>query len=211
MNQIGTTQPVSQPAKRGTLARRLAQAAKRQARSNGPPPPLTNDESKGLADSTAKVLGPYGNGAKWRLVIKEGAQRKSLVFETEQEALAVHAQLSGEFIDRASRTIGEVLGEHLESKRKAGCVERTIRTFRDKIVSFLPVNQLLTSLTPVSAERLYCMQTQKSSGGHASREPKVCQSAFYVLRKEKIHLPESLCGGAPHRQGQCGQAATAAG
>lgn len=78
--------------KRGTLTRKLLQAAKRR-RATQPTMPLPSDKEQPSQNKSAKVLGPYPNGGKWRLVVKEGSQRKSIVCDTEQAALTVRAQL----------------------------------------------------------------------------------------------------------------------
>ena len=73
--------PLPEPSsKRGEIARKLLKAAKRAKRSRLPPPQC--DEVKESAGDGARVLGPYRNGPKWRLIVREGTGRKSLVFDT---------------------------------------------------------------------------------------------------------------------------------
>lgn len=114
-----------------------------------------------MTSEAARVLGPYPNGQKWRLVVKEGKARKSLVFDTREQAESVRSDLLAALDDRACRGIGDTIDEYLTFKRKRGCGERTIRTVRDKLIPFLPVGQTLRSISPDVAERLYAEQTEK--------------------------------------------------
>lgn len=142
--------------KRGALARKLLQSAKRQGKSKALP---KENFAEDLPTNSAKVLGPYQNASKWRLVIKEGQGRKSLVFETEAEALAVRRDLLANFDNRTNRTIGDTVDEYLEQKRKRGYSERSARSVREKL-AFLPADKRLNSITPQSAEALYIAQTE---------------------------------------------------
>ena len=99
--------------KRGLLASKLLQAAKRKKRA---PAALEYATAEALEPQAAKVLGPYENGSKWRLVVKEGQGRKSLVFATEAEALAVRAELLARFDDRANQTIGQTIEEYIDER-----------------------------------------------------------------------------------------------
>lgn len=161
MNRKADTPLNRQPAQRGEIARKLLQAAKRSQRSTLPALPLVCDANQTMASETARVLGPYPNGQKWRLVVKEGKGRKSLVFDTREQAESVRGNLLIALDDRACRSIGDTIDEYLTFKRKRGCGERTIRTVRDKLIPFLPVGQTLRSITPDLAERLYAAQTEK--------------------------------------------------
>ena len=48
---------------------------------------------------TPKVLGPYQNKDKWRLVVKSGDKRKSLVFDTVAQAETAKGNLLASFDD----------------------------------------------------------------------------------------------------------------
>ena len=161
MNQKADNPINRQTAQRGALARKLLQAAKRSQRSTLPALPLACDANQTTTSEAARVLGPYPNGQKWRLVVKEGKARKSLVFDTREQAESVRSDLLTALDDRACRQIGDTIDEYLTFKRKRGCGDRTIRTVRDKLIPFLPVGQTLRSITPDVAERLYAEQTEK--------------------------------------------------
>jgi hypothetical protein len=64
-----------------------------------------------------KVLGPYANQDKWRLVVKSGDKRKSLVFDTVQQAETARDNLLASFDDSAKLTVGDLLGQFIEHKR----------------------------------------------------------------------------------------------
>ena len=179
-----------QPVKRGMLARKLLQAANRQARSALPELPMIDEGIQKQPGTVTKVLGPYPNGGKWRLVVKEGAQRKSLVCDTEQEALSVRAQLLGVFDDRASKTIGEVIVEYLAYKRRTGCVERSISAISCKLVGFLPVEKTVNSITTQIAERLYSAQTERVAVATHHGNLK-CAKAFFAYCIKQKYVPNN--------------------
>ncbi len=114
-----------------------------------------------MPSGLARVLGPYRNGQKWRVIIREGKKRQSLVYDTREQAESVRCKLLAGFDDRASRTIGETLAEYLTHKRKRGCNDKTICTLREKLTPFLPTDQTLGSITPQKAERLYEALTER--------------------------------------------------
>ena len=149
--------------KRGALARKLLQAAKRQTRVITPTLPAFDGSAGSPTQTGAKVLGPYCNGSKWRLVVKEASGRKSLVCDTEQEALAVREQILATFEKHISRSIGDAAEEFLNVKRKMGCTERSIRSVRDRLFPFLPAERPVTSITPQLAESLYAVATESSA------------------------------------------------
>ncbi len=107
----------------------------------------------------AKVLGPYRNGKKWRLLFYDPA-RAAKVFDDYETAIRVRDKLLAEPADRGSHTIGEAVDGFLAHKRKRGCVERSIRTVSDKL-SYLPREESLGSITPARAESLYTAHTEE--------------------------------------------------
>lgn len=106
-------------------------------------------------------LGPYRNGQKWRVIIREGQTRRSFVYETREQAATVREKLLTEFKARVSRTIGETFAEYLAYKVKRGIGERTVRSIREKLMPFLPLEQTVGSITPEKAERLYEALTER--------------------------------------------------
>ena len=109
----------------------------------------------------ARVLGPYENGDKFRLVVCEGGGRKSVVVATRQEAQRVKEQLTGMLGAPPRLTIGEALAEYLGDKQRRGAVGSTIATLRYKLGQFLPGALGLAELTPAHAEQLYRDETAR--------------------------------------------------
>jgi hypothetical protein len=73
-----------------------------------------------------KVLGPYANNDKWRLVVKSGDKRKSLVFDTVEQAETAKGNLLASFDDSAKLTVGDLLSQFIEYKRQRGCIDRSL-------------------------------------------------------------------------------------
>ena len=184
MNRTVDQTARNRSAKRGTLARKLLQAAKRRTRAGSPTLSLLPDEES-LPSESAKVLGPYGNGTKWRLVIKEGQGRKSVVFSTEQEALAVRQRLLANIEERGVRTIGEAVHEYLDYKRKRGCSERSLRTVREKLLPFLPYEKAITAITPKMADSLYTAQSEKFAAATHHKNLRDAKAFYRYCIKQK--------------------------
>jgi integrase len=113
------------------------------------------------AGTSAKVLGPYCNGTKWRLVVKDGSGRRAFLYAPEEEALMVRARLLNSFVDLANRTVGEVIDEFLAHKRQKGCMEVSITSLRNKLFLLLPLSKPLAGIKPQTAERLYLALTER--------------------------------------------------
>jgi integrase len=119
----------------------------------------SGDDAETVAPETAKVLGPYRNGDKWRLLVFD-PHRQAKVFDDYETAVRVRDRLLVEIDGRASQTIRDAVADFLAHKRKRGCTERSIRTVRDKL-AWLPLDNTLTSITPQKAERLYLEHTEQ--------------------------------------------------
>ena len=65
-----------------------------------------------------KVLGPYENKDKWRLVVKSGDKRKSLVFDTFDQVETAKSNLLASFDDSAKLTVGDLLAQFIDHKRQ---------------------------------------------------------------------------------------------
>src|SRR5687767_556183 len=73
-----------------------------------------------LPKSIARVLGPYANGEKWRLVLLEGVSRKSLVADTFEAALKLRDDLLGRIKAHVTRTFGDALDDYLADIESRG-------------------------------------------------------------------------------------------
>lgn len=109
----------------------------------------------------ARVLGPYVNGDKFRLVVCEGGGRKSVVVASHEEAQRVKEQIVCMLGTRPRLSIGEALDEYLGEKQQRGAVDSTIATLRSKLRQFLPGALALCDLTPAHAEQLYRDETTR--------------------------------------------------
>lgn len=112
----------------------------------------------------ARVLGPYVNGDKFRLVVFEGGGRKSVVVASMEEGLQIRGEILGLLRERApapQRTVGESLQEYLHDKQRQGAAEATIATLSYKLRQFLPEDAVLGTLTPAWAEQRYLEETRR--------------------------------------------------
>jgi integrase len=116
-----------------------------------------------MAAKIARVLGPYANGGKWRLVVfDEKGQRMARLAETKEEAEQIKASLLRLFDDRSLLTIEAAFEEWLGTKRQAGHKPRSIDTIERRLRPFLPLEITLGELTPQRAAELYLEETQRS-------------------------------------------------
>lgn len=113
-----------------------------------------------MIDKPAKVLGPYRNGQKWRLLVF-APNRTAKCFDDYETAICVRDRLRVELAGRSGRTVGDAVDGFLEHKRKRGCTPVSIRTVRDKLLPFLPAEEFLDSINATKAEALYQALTEK--------------------------------------------------
>ena len=73
-----------------------------------------------MPSKPARVLGPYVNGDKFRLVVFEGGGRKSVVVASREEAQRVKEQIACMLGTRPQLTVGEALDELAAQNTTAG-------------------------------------------------------------------------------------------
>lgn len=115
----------------------------------------TSDEK-----SEPKIMGPYRDRAKWRIVVFDGVSRRSVVADTEAEARRLMTELDREIIARSDRTVGELLPEY----EAFLTTERGVQTAPDRcrqLARFLGTEQTLGSLTPKRAADLYAAECSR--------------------------------------------------
>lgn len=117
----------------------------------------------------------------YRLVVFEGDTRKSIRFDSEEEALRVKAQLERAFRQH-ERTIGAVFPEFMEDKRRQGLKERSLHTLEYKLQYFLPRDQVLDSFTADQAQQLYLAETKRIS---RFKKPMQVQTHRSLLKMSK--------------------------
>lgn len=112
-----------------------------------------------------RVLGPYSNGVNFRLVVIDGAKRKSITAASQEEAQHLKGMLEGEIQTRRSRTVEEAMTEYIEHRVHAhGIVDLTTRELRRMTEGFLPAASPLSDITPDEAGRLYRELTERKTG-----------------------------------------------
>lgn len=130
----------------------------------------------------ARVLGPYRNADKWRLVLLDGASRKALVAETYEAALALRAELQGALKQGPVRSVSGALAEYLDGLGARGVARDTIDKVQRMLRSFLPLEEPLAAIDPERALGMYVAETKrlKSDG-----EPIANDSHHLLLRRVK--------------------------
>lgn len=171
-------------AKREQLTRKLLAAARRARRL--PTVSLLCEATETMPPKLAKVLGPYQEGGKWRLVVKDGETRKSLWFTSELEAVKVRTSLLSALEDRGSRTIGEAVSLFLTMKTKQGLKERSIICIRERLIRFLPANEPLNAITDQRAQTLYDELAERSAAATHHAALRRAKEFFAWCIKERL-------------------------
>lgn len=141
------------------LARKAKRAVRRQRLDVLSASAHTDDRRSGCEH--IRILGPYQNRTKWRLILIDGKERKSVCVPSRDEALALLAKLRQEVERTRTKTIGDSLQDYrayLVSVRHA--LPATADHVFTSLASWLPLSMLVSSLTPTQARRLYEELTQ---------------------------------------------------
>jgi hypothetical protein len=85
------------------------------------PGDATTCEHDQTMQKSARVLGPYKNGDKWRIVMLDGDMRKALVADSYEAALALRDDLKGVIKKHIARSFEESLEEYLKEPRRSRC------------------------------------------------------------------------------------------
>jgi integrase len=109
-----------------------------------------------VSGKTLRVMGPYPNRERWRLVLIDGTGRQSKVYDSLEEAEAIKARLLAELRAWCGKTVGEALDEYAEYQVKVRGVkpettEHESWYLRDMLPTALP----LASLTAERAASVY--------------------------------------------------------
>ena len=110
------------------------------------------------------VLGPYRNRDKWRVILVDGKERKSVCVPSQEEALALIAKCRQE----TERTLSQTIETSLQNYRiyllgARHVLPSTAEHVLTSLAGWLPVSALVSSLTPTKAQRLYEELTQRIS------------------------------------------------
>lgn len=111
----------------------------------------------------ARVLGPYQNGASFRLVLLDGDRRKSVTAPTLAAARALKETLEGELARRQAPTVSEALSEYVAQRIAGGVSGLTATEIGRLAQGFLPPDAALSAITPQAAARLYHALTERTT------------------------------------------------
>lgn len=135
----------------------------------------------------SRVLGPYQESNRWRLVVIERGGRRSIYFPSDEEAQKVKRQLVRK-VTRESRekTVETALRDFAAEKQRLGkalpksCAEQVyrLRRFLDPIL-----HMDVRAITAVSAARLY--ETAIEQGNAKTGRPLAVASQHIYLRQTK--------------------------
>jgi integrase len=135
-----------------------------------------------MRKSSARVLGPYENGQKWRLVILEGPQRKSIVADTHEAALKLREDLLRKLRTSFSRMIDAALEEYLADLESRGILADTIDKIGRMLRLFLPLTEELVAISAERAQQMYVEATRRKK---ANGEPLAADTHHLLLRRTK--------------------------
>ncbi|MFO0623956.1 MAG: tyrosine-type recombinase/integrase [Polyangia bacterium] len=131
---------------------------------------------------SARVLGPYKNGEKWRLVVLDGESRKAMVADTHETALALRKDLQGALKRHIARSFEECLEEYLRNLVDRGVSQDTADKVRRMLRPFLPLAEPLTALDAERAAQMYFDETKRTK---SNGEPIANDSHHLLLRRVK--------------------------
>ena len=131
---------------------------------------------------SARVLGPYKNGEKWRLVVLDGGSRKAMVADTHEAALALRKDLQGALKRHIARSFEECLEEYLRNLVDRGVSPDTADKVRRMLRPFLPLAEPLTALDAERAAQMYFDETKRTK---SNGEPIANDSHHLLLRRVK--------------------------
>ena len=118
------------------------------------------------ASRAARILGPYVARDKWRLVIIEGRGRKSLIFDSPEQAEAAKSTI-GQQIAQPTLSIGELIELFIADKRRRGLKPLSLRTVQDRLSGFLPIDQPIAAFNYQAAQKSYdSMQDRFATATH---------------------------------------------
>ncbi len=160
MNQTAHSPKFHRRRKRPTRLAKTLQALARKLPKAPVILPLPCDHQT-MLPKIARVLGPYCNGDKWRLVIFDENGRKALLASSREEAEKLKTSLLQTFEDRSLLTIANVLEEWLEHKAQTGIKSISVSLIRRCLLPFLPTEKTLGQMTPQLAASLYLVETKR--------------------------------------------------
>lgn len=113
-----------------------------------------------------RVVGPYQEKNRWRIVVVEQGRRKSFFCASQEEALKLKADFSRQVDLPPSRKLADVLTDWEQDKLRSGaCKVQSAKHQKDRLSLFLGplLSEELTALTPRRAAALYERHTGQTS------------------------------------------------
>jgi integrase len=147
---------------------------------------------------TTRIYGPYPDGVKWRVVLlNDTGNRVARMLPSREDAEAFVRELEQEVQTSYSpRTVAEAFTEYLEEKQASGLKENSVRTIRDKLLTFFPPDERL-ALSRERAAELYRTATtrmsryQRTVTAATHRAQLRCARAFYSWCVDRGYLAEN--------------------
>ena len=130
--------------------------------------------------SPPRVVGPYEERGRWRIVVIENGERKSFFFPTQEEALKLRGEFIKEVVQPHSRKLSDVLTEWENARVRSGvCKPKTAIEQARRVRLFLEpfLEQDFDALTPRRAAALYLNYTEQLS----NRTGKLLSAATHHL------------------------------
>ena len=120
----------------------------------------------------ARVLGPYQERGRWRIVVVENGTRRSVFVPTEAEALRLKREFSRDIqsAGQGERTVRSAIDAFLSQHIATGrALPTTCDYYRNRLLSlFGPfLDRELSEVTERRATALYQRQVERQHGGHA--------------------------------------------
>jgi integrase len=135
-----------------------------------------------MPKSVARVLGPYKNGEKWRLVVIEGLARKSLVVDSLESAIAVRDEIASALKKQTAPRVGPLLEEYLQGLLLRGVLEETVEKITRMLRGFLPLDEPANAISAERAQELYVEETRRKK---ANGQPIAADTHHLLLRRTK--------------------------
>ena len=135
-----------------------------------------------MAKSSARVLGPYKNGDKWRLVVIEGPARKSIVVDSLENALAVREELATALKKQTAPRLTALLDEYLLGLTARGVLDETVAKIARMLRGFLPLEEPANAISADRAQQLYLDETRRMK---ANGQPIAADTHHLLLRRAK--------------------------
>lgn len=114
----------------------------------------------------SRVLGPYREGSKWRIVVVEGGRRATRKVASEAEALRLKSELDRELVKTQALTTSEALDryeQHMLGKgNKPASVAGTIGKLRTMFAGVADLAQLTPRRAAALYQRLHSQTSQRT-------------------------------------------------